>query len=151
MSLGSELSVFVEPFSALDFHTVGSCCFHDPFSHPSQSNRTEIQSKHHLPLKFSPLPQCLPLSHICWPAGRHPEGLLSIHCLLIVCSSLSLHAHTLISAVCYKNLLTNSTLHSLPLFSSHWLFWPFDRDVVRLQLLLRHQVRGAAHEVIAPE
>lgn len=39
----------------------------------------------------------------------------------------------------------------LNLFSSSSLCWPFDRDVVRLQLLLRYKVRGTAHEVVTPE
>lgn len=51
-----------------------------------------------------------------------------------------------LSAPWFSIELVSSTLPFLISFTS--LSWPFDSDMIRLQLLLRHQVRGAAHEVM---
>ena len=96
-------------------------------------------------------------------AGRALDRLQSQHFLLDVCWSLSRCPHmSFFCFVAYKDLaghnlfvfclfISSFCTSSLPLFPSFLLCWPIDRDVVRLQLLLRNKVRGAAHQVVTPK
>lgn len=115
---------------------------------PFHSSGTETQPQHHLLLIFSPPP------HICQLADIFIGFSLSTplaDCLLISVSSSS-HFPLLCGL---KRCGKASSLWCPFIFPSSLLFaslcWPFDRYVIRLQLLLRYQVRGAAHEVVTPE